>query len=115
MQTPTLVRWTAMPRAAATVVLRAMRKQRTPPPPKSPESHCDQNDDSPGPLPYQFEPLDPHVHTGEREDEPDEASVLPLPIRRLRSLRRAPTHRGAPSLLLKKEKRFILYTVYCVY
>lgn len=38
-------------------------------------SHFDQNDDSAGPLPYLFEPLDPHLHTLECKDEPDEASI----------------------------------------
>uniref|UniRef100_A0A9J7ZJB3 Uncharacterized protein n=1 Tax=Cyprinus carpio carpio TaxID=630221 RepID=A0A9J7ZJB3_CYPCA len=42
-------------------------------PPESP--HFDQNDDSAGPMPYQSEPLDPHVHTLECEDEPDEALI----------------------------------------
>uniref|UniRef100_A0A8C2I4C7 Uncharacterized protein n=1 Tax=Cyprinus carpio TaxID=7962 RepID=A0A8C2I4C7_CYPCA len=42
-------------------------------PPESP--HFDQNDDSAGPMPYQSEPLDPHVHTLECEDEPDEAML----------------------------------------
>ncbi|XP_067290072.1 P2X purinoceptor 7 isoform X2 [Pseudorasbora parva] len=44
-------------------------------PPDSPESHCEQIDDSAGPMPYQFEPLDTHIHTSESEDEPDEAPI----------------------------------------
>lgn len=44
-------------------------------PSDSPESYCEQTDDSAGSVPYHFEPLDPYIHTGESEDEPDEAQI----------------------------------------